>query len=188
MNTQILALDIAGTPFGWIIPQEAVRYYAAGKVAWDLGEREIVFRGGHSRSGAQSRIAVKPIVAVAGSEIMARKLRVELPLGDQNDLLFRRDRHTCAYCGEKFPRQKLSRDHILARVRGGRDTWMNCVTACRACNQKKGHKLVHDFRPLVYLPYVPCRNEHFLLSGRNVLADQHDYLAASLPRHSRLLD
>ena len=152
MNTQILALDIAGTPFGWIIPQEAVHYYATGKVAWDLGEREIVFRGGYARSGAQSRIAVKPIIAVAGSEIMARKLRVELPLGDQNDLLFRRDRHTCAYCGEKFRAPKtVARPYPGACARR-RDTWMNCVTSCRACNQKKGHKLVHDFRPLVYRP------------------------------------
>ncbi len=187
MTTQILALDIAGNPFDWIFAKDAVHYYASGKVAWDLGDRDFVFRGGYSKTGAQSIIKVKPIIAIAGSEIMARKLRVELPLGDQNDLLFRRDRYTCAYCGEQFAHHKLSRDHILARTHGGRDTWMNCVTSCRACNQKKGHKLVHDFRPLIYLPYAPCRNEHFLLSGRNVLADQHEYLASNLPRHSRLL-
>lgn len=187
MINQILALDIAGNPFDWIFPQDAVHYYATDKVAWDLGDRDFVFRGGYSKAGAQSIIKVKPIIAVAGSEIMARKLRVELPLGDQNDLLFRRDRYTCAYCGEQFSHHKLSRDHILAKTHGGQDTWMNCVTSCRACNQKKGHKLVHDFRPLIYLPYVPCRNEHFLLSGRNVLADQHDYLAAKLPAHSRSL-
>jgi hypothetical protein len=34
---------------------------------------------------------------------------------------------------------------------------------------------------------VPCRYEHFILSGRHVLADQHDYLSAKLPKHSRLL-
>jgi len=187
MQNQILVLDIAGNPFHWMLPQEAVRYYATGKVAWDLGDRDFIFRGGQSRAGVQSIIAVKPIMAIAGSEIMARKLRVELPLGDNNDLLFRRDRYVCAYCGERFPKQALSRDHVLAKAHGGQDSWMNCVTACRTCNQKKGHKFVHDFKPLIYLPYAPCRNEHFLLSGRNVLADQHDYLAASLPRHSRLL-
>jgi hypothetical protein len=110
-----------------------------------------------------------------------------MPIGDQNDLLFKRDRYTCAYCGGIFPRQLLSRDHIVPKVLGGKDHWMNCVTACRECNQKKGAKLVHEFRPLIYVPYVPCRFEHFILSGRNVLADQHDYLAAKLPRHSRLL-
>ena len=186
MSAHILVLDIAGNPFDWVAPQEAIHYYAIGKVAWELGEREFVFRGGYGKTGLQSRLIVKPIIAIAGSEIMARKLRAVLPLGDNNDLLFKRDRHTCAYCGKQFHRGHLSRDHILPRTRGGRDTWMNCVTACKQCNQQKGSMLVHEFRPLIYAPYAPCRYEHFILSGRNVLADQHDYLAAKLPRHSRL--
>jgi hypothetical protein len=186
MTTHILVLDIAGNPFDWLTPQDAVHYYALDKVAWELGTREFLFRGGYARTGKQSLIRVKPIIAIAGSEVMSRKLRAVLPLGDNNDLLFKRDRHTCAYCGRQFPRQQLSRDHILARVRGGTDSWMNCVTACKRCNQEKGSHLVHEFRPLIYAPYAPCRYEHFILSGRNVLADQHDYLAAKLPRHSRL--
>ncbi|HJV87543.1 MAG TPA: HNH endonuclease [Noviherbaspirillum sp.] len=187
MIAHVLALDIAGNPFGWIAAQDAVIYYATGKVAWELGGISMVFRGGYQRSGLQSRITVKPIIAIVGSEHMTRKLRRELPLGNQNYLLFKRDRYTCAYCGNHFGYRELSRDHILPRVRGGKDTWMNCVTACRRCNQEKGDKLVEHFRPLLYVPYVPCRAEHYLLSGRNVLADQHDYLAAQLPKHSRLL-
>ena len=61
------------------------------------------------------------------------------------------------------------------------------MITCKRCNQDKQDKLVSDFKPLMYVPYVPCRFEHFILSGRNVLADQHEYLAAKLPRHSRLL-
>ncbi len=186
MTAHILALDIAGNPFDWIAPQEAVLYYACGKVAWELGEREQIFRGGYSRLGIQSRIAVKPIIAIAGSEIMARMLHGELPLGHQNHLLFKRDRYTCGYCGECMTHKDLSRDHILAQSRGGRDTWMNCVTACKVCNQEKGDRPIESFRPLLYVPYVPCRAEHYLLSGRNVLADQHEYLSARLPRHSRM--
>ena len=183
----ILLLEVGGMPVDWLTPQEAVHYYATSKVAWELGESDLVFRGGHNRLGVQSSIRVKPIIAVSRSEITRAKMRMELPLGDKNDLLFRRDRHTCAYCGQQFPRHVLSRDHVVPRCKGGKDIWMNCVTACRKCNQDKGAKAVHEFRPLVYLPYAPCRNEHFLLSGRNVLADQHEYLAAHLPKHSRLL-
>lgn len=40
--------------------------------------------------------------------------------------------------------------------------------------------------PLLYVPYTPCRAETFILSGRNILADQMDYLAARLPVPSRL--
>jgi len=187
MISQILALDIAGRPFDWITPADAVLYYATDKVAWELGTQEFVFRGGFSNAGVQSRIAVKTVIAIAGSAIMAKMLRSEIPLGNQNHLLFKRDRYICAYCGERYGHKELTRDHILARSRGGGDTWMNCVTACYRCNQQKGNRLVENFRPLVYIPYVPCRCEHFILSGRNVLADQHDYLATKLPRHSRLL-
>ena len=182
----ILALDIAGNPFAWLSANEAVHYYAINKVAWEVGDEEIVFRGGYSRAGVQSILAIKPVIAVAGSEIMARMMR-PLPLGDDNTLLFRRDHHTCAYCAQIFPRQQLSRDHVVPRSRGGADIWMNCVAACRRCNSEKDSKLVAEFRPLVYVPYTPCRAEHFILSGRNILADQHAYLAASLPRHSRML-
>lgn len=187
MTPHILALDIAGNPFDWISHEAAIHYYATDKVAWDLGEREFIFRGGVSNAGVQSIVKVKPIIAVAGSEIMARMLNSELPLGHQNHLLFKRDRYTCAYCGGVFVHKELSRDHVLPQSRGGKDTWMNCVTACRKCNQDKGDLPVEHFRPLLYVPYVPCRAEHYLLRGRNVLADQHDYLAAQLPKHSRML-
>lgn len=187
MTTHILALDIAGNPFDWISHEVAIHYYATEKVAWDLGDKEFVFRGGVSNAGVQSIVTIKPIIAIAGSERMVRKLRAELPLGDNNDLLFRRDAHICAYCGEQFPRHQLSRDHIVPRSKGGADTWTNCVTASRMHNQEKGALLVHEYKPLLYVPYAPCRFEHFILSGRNVLADQMNYLAAKLPRHSRLL-
>lgn len=185
---QVLALDIAGTPFEWLTPEDAVTLYARGKVAWELGDAEKVFRGGYSRLGVQSEIVIRPIIAIAGSEMMARMLRHELPLGDRdNSLLFRRDRNTCAYCGLVFPRHVLTRDHIHPQSRGGKDTWLNCATACRLCNAKKSDKLLSECgMELVYLPYVPSRAEHFILSGRNILADQHEYLAASLPKHSRV--
>lgn len=187
MTPHVLALDLAGNPFDWISPEAAVHYYATGKVAWALGDKEFVFRGGVSRAGIQSRVTVKPIIAIAGSHMMARKLRIALPLGDNNDLLFKRDRHICAYCGVQFARHQLSRDHVVPRSKGGANTWTNCVTACRAHNEEKGARHVHDYKPLLYVPYAPCRFEHFILSGRNVLADQINYLAGNLPRHSRLL-
>jgi len=185
--TSVLALDIAGNPFDWITPNEAVTLYAKGKIAWDLGHAERVFLGGYSRSGVQSRIAIRPIIALAGSEIMASFAHQTYRLGERdNTLLFERDRYTCGYCAQTFSSAELTRDHIFPRCKGGEDSWTNCVTACKACNSAKGSRLVHDFKPLVFLPYVPSRWEYHLLSGRNILADQHDYLAMKLPAESRL--
>jgi len=184
---RVLALDIAGTPYEWISAQEAVTLYARGKVAWDLGTAERIFHGGMNRAGQQSSILIRPILAMAGSDAMVRHMASEIALTDRgNALLFARDRNTCGYCGQVFPRSKLTRDHIVPRSRGGANTWMNCITACVECNQAKADRRVEDFRPLVMLPYVPNRFEHFILSGRNILADQHEYLAAKLPAHSRL--
>ncbi len=183
----ILGLDIAGQPFRWLSPEEAVSYNATGKVAWSIGEPAVTFHGGYNRAGIQSIIESAPIIAIARSDIMAAKALAYPPLGDRNDLLFKRDRHVCAFCGESFGRDKLTRDHILPRSRGGKDSWMNVVAACRFCNHRKGAKTPEEAHmPLRYLPYAPCRYEHFLLSGRNILVDQMDYLTAMLPAHSRL--
>ena len=65
------------------------------------------------------------------------------------------NRHVCAYCGGRFGFDTLTREHIVPTSRGGRDTWMNCITACRACN---GNRLPQEFgMSLMYLPYTPAR-------------------------------
>ena len=58
--------------------------------------------------------------------------------------VFLRDRFSCQYCGERFPTHDLTLDHVVPRSRGGRTTWSNVVTACSACNLKKGSKLPSD--------------------------------------------
>jgi len=183
----VLGLDIAGNPFAWLTPQETVTLYAKDKVAWDIGSAERIFLGGYNRLGEQSTISIKPIVALARSETMVSFADGSFPLGYRsNSLLFKRDRNTCAYCAGLFETKDLTRDHIVPVSAGGPTSWMNCVTCCKVCNQLKANKPVSEFRPLVYLPYVPSRYEHFILSGRNILADQHDYLSARLPAYSRL--
>lgn len=183
---QVLVLDVAGRPSAWISPHAAAAYYANNKIAWEIGAASLTLRGGHGRDGVQSMLVIKPIIAIAGSALMGANMRQQLPLGDQNHLLFKRDRHTCAYCGGVFLPKDLSRDHVLARSRGGPDTFANCVTACKICNQLKADKLVEHFQPLLYVPYTPCRNEHFILQGRHIVGDQMEYLQTMLPGHSRL--
>jgi len=50
--------------------------------------------------------------------------------------VFRRDHHTCQYCGKKY--KDLTIDHIFPRHLGGQHNWENVVTACYSCNHKKG--------------------------------------------------
>ncbi len=185
MGMDVLQLDISGRPQAWISPREAAVLYASDAVAWTLGDTFQVLRGGTQRStGRQSRIEVQPIVAVRGA-IPSRAWRQAPALS--NPKLFVRDRHVCAYCGGHFAFDDLTREHIVPVSRGGLDSWMNCISACRACNGHKGNRLPEEARmSLLFLPYVPSLHEDMILRGRRIVADQMDFLLASVPRSSRL--
>ncbi|MGZ3653524.1 MAG: HNH endonuclease [Bdellovibrionota bacterium] len=43
----------------------------------------------------------------------------------------------CHYCGNKFPANELTMDHIVAVARGGTSSKGNVVPACRKCNLEK---------------------------------------------------
>jgi hypothetical protein len=185
MHTPILAVDTAGTPRKWVTVETAAIYYARGAVTGEFGRREILLRGGWQRSGARSTLRVNHIVALRGPAFVPAAFQRVPAL--TNAKLFARDRNVCAYGGDRFRDRDLSRDHIVPVARGGRDTWMNVVTACRACNRLKGERLPEECgRRLIYLPYVPSLWEDFILANRNLLADQMEYLLSSVPAHSRL--
>ena len=182
---EILQLDLSGRPQAWISAKEAAILYASDGVAWTLGQAFHVLRGGmQRRTGLQSRIEVHPIIAVRGA-VPSRAWRRTPALS--NPKLFARDRQVCAYCTGRFPLDDLTREHIVPTSRGGADTWMNCITACRACNGHKGNRLPEEARmSLHYMPYVPTLHEDMILRGRRILADQMEFLCLGLPKSSRL--
>ncbi|HSM36885.1 MAG TPA: HNH endonuclease [Longimicrobiales bacterium] len=61
-----------------------------------------------------------------------------------NTFLFARDHYCCQYCGRHRAdlrgREFLTRDHVLPISRGGENTWANVVSACSACNNRKGNR------------------------------------------------
>ena len=59
--------------------------------------------------------------------------------------IFARDSYRCVYCGLVFPPEELTVDHVQARVRGGDRSAGNLVTACSACNVRKGHRRLAEF-------------------------------------------
>jgi 5-methylcytosine-specific restriction endonuclease McrA len=59
--------------------------------------------------------------------------------------IFERDAYQCVYCGQQFPVEELTIDHVEPRVRGGDRSDGNLVTACRACNTLKAHRRLSDF-------------------------------------------
>lgn len=183
----VLQLDVQGTPQDWITVEEAAGHYASGSVAWfDGAEPLTVLRGGtNAATGRQSLLEVYPIIALNGASKV--NLFDVTPAISKRRLAIR-DRHTCAYCGEVFREHDLTMDHIIPRSRGGEDSWTNLVCADRVCNSLKKRDMTPEEAgmPLLYLPYVPSRFESFLLTGRRIRADVHDWLASRLPKTSRL--
>ncbi len=51
--------------------------------------------------------------------------------------VFRRDHGSCQYCGTT---RHLTLDHVVPLSKGGPHSWTNVVTACEACNQRKGDR------------------------------------------------
>ena len=183
---QVLQLDIQGTPQAWVPLEQAAIHVATGAVAWAEGSGPLAtLRGGFNvRSGRRSVIEIFPIIALGS---MARINLFDVVPAFSRAKLFRRDRFSCAYCGQRLAEADLSCDHVVPQSRGGRWTWMNLVSACRACNGRKADRTPEEARmPLRFLPYVPSRFEDFLLQGRSIRADVHEWLAARLPRGSRL--
>jgi 5-methylcytosine-specific restriction endonuclease McrA len=182
----VLALDIGGIPRQWISHENAITYFAKDMVAWSLGEVVAKFRGGIQNDGSLSYIETPSIIAIKGHGFDPNKHgKVALT----NKTLFGRDRHVCAYCGGHFANSNhLSRDHILPKSRGGANTWMNVVTACVLCNNKKDSKTLKEAKmELLYVPYEPNHFESMILQNRNILADQMEYLISGVPKHSRIL-
>ena len=171
MSALILKLNKAGTPSQWVDYESAATTIAKGLVLWSMGSLAGTLRGGHQMDGTRSMMDLPTIIAVEG------KVKEKKVPGISNTLLFARDDSLCLYCGNKFRRIDLSRDHVIPRSRGGANSWENCVTSCKRCNHAKNDRTPEEAgMELLAVPYAPTLNEWFALSNRKVLADQMDYL------------
>lgn len=70
--------------------------------------------------------------------------------------IYKRDRFTCQYCGDRPGSEELTLDHVLPRSRGGTTTWENCVLACVDCNRRKANRTPAEAHmPLRKVPVRP---------------------------------
>jgi 5-methylcytosine-specific restriction endonuclease McrA len=89
---------------------------------------------------------------------VAVPFRAQVPLSRHS--LLRRDRYACVYCG----RRAETIDHVVPRSRGGAHAWDNCVASCRACNHKKGNRLLEEMGwQLSFAPRAPRGLHRYLV-------------------------
>jgi len=185
LRQNVLRTDVAGLPLEWLDYQEAVRLYHAGQVAYTCGTLLYRIRGGiNAKTGYRSTIEVNSIIATFGTNHRAHQAYIP-PLN--NSTLFRRDANLCLYCGQRFHRHELSRDHVRPISQGGSNDWKNVVTACKRCNNHKaGRTPEQAHMQLLAVPFIPTHAEYVYLQGHRVLADQMEFLLAHFPRSSPL--
>ena len=80
--------------------------------------------------------------------------------------VFLRDQFSCQYCGEIFPTQELTFDHVMPKSLGGRTEWANVVTACGQCNLRKGNKSIKDAGMQISKKPVQPNNSYLQRIGR----------------------
>ena len=52
----------------------------------------------------------------------------------------------CYHCGQGFPAEDMTMDHLIPLVRGGRSGKNNIVISCKACNSDKSYKTLVEIR------------------------------------------
>lgn len=86
-------------------------------------------------------------IAVPSIVIMTEQVKWSKTLKYSPSNVFLRDDFTCQLqttwrCKEAHGKVKVSEltlDHVVPRSKGGKTNWLNCCTACKACNSEKGN-------------------------------------------------
>lgn len=121
-----LVLDQAMAPVAVVPWQQALTLFFNGKV-------EVLEEYDHD---IRSTFIVVKMPAVV--RLLHRFRRAKKPVKFSRVNIYGRDGYRCQYCGVKKTMDELTYDHVLPRSQGGKTTWINIVTACEACNTRKG--------------------------------------------------
>ena len=90
----------------------------------------------------------------------------KIPWSKQN--IFIRDEYHCQYCGFEVTKKTASIDHIIPKSKGGKNSFLNTVCACKDCNSKKSNKLLHEVNmQLIKNPKIPNLLDFITIKFKN---------------------
>ena len=149
MYQPVLVLNANYEPLNVCSTRRALGLYLSGKAEMLLNGRGYIY--------SINQRFPRPSVIRLGYMVRRPYPRVRLTKRE----IFRRDDHTCQYCGDRSKR--LTLDHIIPRHQGGEYSWTNLVTACPACNLKKGGRSLQESNlSLRRTPFEPKANAIYL--------------------------
>ena len=131
----VLVLNAALQPLSVIPERRLVVLLSKHKVAFvDERVRQLIEEAINARRlSVDEPVIVQLLANVRVPRMILRPTRANILL---------RDEETCQYCGKHS--RDLTLDHVVPRSRGGQSTWENLVACCRACNGRKGNRLLKD--------------------------------------------
>lgn len=131
----VLVLNAALQPLSVIPERRLVVLLSKHKVAFvDERVRRLIEEAINARRlSVDEPVIVQLLANVRVPRMVLRPTRANILL---------RDEETCQYCGKHS--RDLTLDHVVPRSRGGQSTWENLVACCRACNGRKGNRLLKD--------------------------------------------
>ena len=81
------------------------------------------------------------------------------------------------YSGKKLSRHEANVDHVIARAKGGKDTWENLVTTSKVTNSMKGDRYNHEVGlKLIRAPKAPLARKKLVRKADAPLPDQTPFL------------
>ena len=137
LNGRVLLLNQTYEPLGTVSVARAIIMTFKNSVFVEEFDGDRVLRSAHDEFPVPSVIRRREYI-----NIRQRRERS----GMKRLRIYMRDKFRCQYCGDKKGVAELTLDHILPRSRGGDNSPVNVVTACVACNNRKGDRTPAEAR------------------------------------------
>jgi 5-methylcytosine-specific restriction endonuclease McrA len=176
----VLVLNSSLQPLSVIPERRLIVLLSKQKVTFvDDGVRQLIEESIQAR-----RLELERPVIV---QLLANVRIPRLALQPTRTNIMLRDEETCQYCGKHS--RELTLDHVVPRSRGGQGTWENLVACCKACNGKKGNRLLKEVNMRLLRQPRPLTQEYagvFLLRYPKLREAYEEFLlsAQSGMRHS----
>jgi 5-methylcytosine-specific restriction endonuclease McrA len=146
LNGRALLLNFSYEPLGTVGVARAMCLVIRGVVFVEEYDGERVLRSPRAEFRVPCVVRLRRYVNVRRRHRTAGMKRLRI---------FLRDRFRCQYCGQKRAVHELTLDHITPRSRDGGSTPENLVTACVACNTRKGSRTPEEARMPLLTPQKP---------------------------------
>lgn len=145
LNTKVLVLNKSWLAIGIITLKRAIRLVYSEdalivgedyqKFLWSEWEKFTPKEDEPFISSFRSRYLIPRVIILTVYDKLPRQ-----NIKFSKKALFRRDDHSCMYCGIQPGDKNLTTDHVIPRSIGGKTDWLNCVTACNKCNAYKANR------------------------------------------------